>query len=84
MSALLSTGESGESSYFVNASADGTSVFMITSSQLVPADEDDSPMFTTFEKMAAWLRSTRALLNRAVRAKRAGARLRPCRRRSSG
>ncbi len=37
---LISTGESGQSSYFVNASADGTSVFMITTSQLVPADQD--------------------------------------------
>jgi hypothetical protein len=38
---LLSTGESGESSDFVNASADGSSVFMITTSQLVPADQDE-------------------------------------------
>jgi hypothetical protein len=38
---LLSTGESGQSSDFVNASADGTSVFMITTSQLVPADQDE-------------------------------------------
>jgi hypothetical protein len=37
---LLSTGESEQSSSFVNASADGTSVFMITGSQLVPADKD--------------------------------------------
>ena len=38
---LLSTGESERSSYFVNASADGSSAFIITSSALVPADQDE-------------------------------------------
>lgn len=38
---LLSTGESGQASYFVNASTDGSSAFIITSSQLVPADQDE-------------------------------------------
>lgn len=37
---LLSTGESDQSSYFVGASSGGDDAFMITSSQLVPVDED--------------------------------------------
>jgi hypothetical protein len=37
---LLSDGESDQSSYFVGASSDGDDAFIITSSQLVPVDED--------------------------------------------
>jgi hypothetical protein len=38
---LLSSGESGESSYFVDASEEGASAFIITGSKLVPADRDE-------------------------------------------
>lgn len=38
---LISTGESNRSSYFINASADGSSAFILTSSSLVPADQDE-------------------------------------------
>jgi hypothetical protein len=38
---LLSTGENDRGSYFLNASADGSSAFILTSSPLVPADQDD-------------------------------------------
>jgi hypothetical protein len=38
---LLSSGESGRSSFFLNASADGSSTFVLTSSALVPLDEDE-------------------------------------------
>jgi hypothetical protein len=40
---LLSTGESDRSSYFLGASVDGSSAFILTSSVLVPADQDDLP-----------------------------------------
>ena len=39
---LLSTGKSASASYFVNASSDGSSAFIITSSALVPSDRDAS------------------------------------------
>ena len=37
---LLSTGKSRDASYFIDASTDGTSAFIGTTSQLVPADKD--------------------------------------------
>jgi hypothetical protein len=37
---LLSTGKSEDASYFMDASSDGSSVFIATTSQLVPADHD--------------------------------------------
>lgn len=37
---LLSTGQSQSGSYFADASADGSSAFIITASQLVPGDRD--------------------------------------------
>lgn len=39
---LLSTGQSAEPSYFVGASKDGSSAFIATASQLVPADRDQA------------------------------------------
>jgi hypothetical protein len=38
---LISTGESRRSSYFINASADGSSAFIITNSPLVSVDQDE-------------------------------------------
>jgi len=38
---LTSSGKSDQSSYFVGASSDGDDAFIITSSQLVPVDEDE-------------------------------------------
>jgi hypothetical protein len=38
---LLSTGQSGQPSYFVGASKDGSSAFIATTSKLVPADRDE-------------------------------------------
>jgi len=38
---LLSTGKSKDASYFIDASTDGTSAFIGTTSQLVPADKDE-------------------------------------------
>ena len=38
---LLSTGKSKEPSFFVDASSDGSSAFIATSSQLVPTDKDE-------------------------------------------
>jgi hypothetical protein len=37
---LLTTGKSNDPSYFIDASADGDSVFLATTSQLVPSDHD--------------------------------------------
>jgi len=37
---LLSTGKSEDASYFIDASSDGTSAFIATTSQLVPGDRD--------------------------------------------
>src|SRR6185503_11225847 len=39
---LLSTGQSDQPSYFVGASKDGSSAFIATASQLVPADRDQA------------------------------------------
>ncbi len=39
---LLSTGQSGQPSYFVGASRDGSSAFIATTSQLVPVDRDQA------------------------------------------
>jgi hypothetical protein len=39
---LLSTGQSEQPSYFVGASKDGSSAFIATNSQLVPADQDQA------------------------------------------
>jgi hypothetical protein len=39
---LLSTGQSDQPSYFIGASMDGSSAFIATSSQLVPADRDQA------------------------------------------
>jgi hypothetical protein len=38
---LLSEGESSDASYFLDASSDGSSAFIATTSQLVPVDRDD-------------------------------------------
>jgi hypothetical protein len=39
---LLSTGKSERPSFFVDASSDGTSAFIVTDSQLVPSDHDNA------------------------------------------
>ncbi len=39
---LLSTGQSEEPSYFIDASSDGSNVFIATSERLVPSDSDDA------------------------------------------